>query len=515
MSGEHHLARLAERSFERHGDHESLFFEGRWYRSGELFERSCRMAAGLLTLGIEPGDRVVVLLSNSPDVGVVYSALWRAGAAITPLIFLVGPDELRRVLEHSGARAIVTSAEFLPSVVGAVKGLKALRHVVVSGGPMVGVPAEAPHVVSLEHLTEALPGEMVPRGDDDMAALMYTGGTTGRAKGVVLSHRNLWSCAKSSTDSSFVPGLTRTIVPLPLSHAFGLIATIVGMHVPEAGLAVLMRWFDPADFLRLVEEHRVQRATVVPSMLQILLGTPLEDHDLSSLQVVNCGAAPLPRETLEAFERRVPCAQILEGYGCTESGAVVSVNRPGERRLGTVGTPIPGYEVRIVDESGRPLPPGEIGEVCVRSPGVMGGYWKDPEASEQALRGGWLHTGDVGSVDEDGFLAVVDRMKDLIIRGGFNVFPRDVEDVLVEHPAVAMAGVVGRPDERYGEEIVAFVSLRSGVEATPEEIVAFARERLNATKYPREVVVLPAIPMTPVGKVDRKALRGLGSISPR
>jgi long-chain acyl-CoA synthetase len=509
--GEHNLALLAERSFARHGDQESLFFEGAWHRSGDLFDRTRRASAGFVDLGIEPGDRVVVLLTNTPDVGVVYAGLWRAGAAITPLIFLVGPDELRRVLADAEARAVVTSAEFLPSVQAAAEGIESVRHVVVSG-PLAG--ASPGPVVSLDELASSTPGEIVPRGDDDLAAVMYTGGTTGRAKGVVLSHRNLWFCAKSSTDSSFVSGINRAIVPLPLSHSFGLIATIVSLHSPEPGQAVLMRWFDPGDFLRLVEEHRVQRAAVVPSMLQILLGMPLEEHDLSSLRVVNSGAAPLARETLEAFERRVPSAQILEGYGCTESGAVISVNRPGERRAGTVGPPIPGYEVRIADDLGRPVRAGEVGEVCVRSAGVMGGYWKDPQATAEVLRDGWLHTGDLGSVDGDGYLSIVDRKKDLIIRGGFNVFPRDVEDVLVEHPSVAMAGVIGRSDERHGEEVVAFVSLRPGAMATPEEIVAFARGRLTATEYPREVVIVPTIPMTVVGKVDRKALRSLAELTP-
>jgi long-chain acyl-CoA synthetase len=508
-TGAHNLAVLAERSFERHGDYESLHFEGVWHRSGALFDRSRGLAAGFERLGIEPGDRVVVLMSNTPDVGVAYTALWRAGAVITPLIFLVGPDELRRVVEHSEARAVVTSAEFLPSVTGAVAGLGSVRNVVVAGESPPPLAPDGPHVVPLDELASEPAGDVVPRDDDDLAALMFTGGTTGRAKGVMLSHRNLWFCAKGSTDSSFVPGLTRTLVPLPLSHAFGLIATIIGMHAPEAGQAVLMRWFDPAAFVALAEEHRVQRAAVVPSMLQILLGLPLEEHDLSSLRVVNCGAAPLPRETAEAFERRVPSAQILEGYGCTESGAVVSVNRPGSRRLGTVGPPLPGYEVRIVDDADRPLPAGEVGEVCVRSEGVMAGYWRDAEATDEALRGGWLHTGDMGSVDGDGSLTIVDRKKDLIIRGGFNVFPRDVEDVLVEHPAVAMAGVVGRPDERHGEEVVAFVSFRPGAEATPEELVEFAKARLTPTAYPRSVVVLGALPLTPVGKVDRKALRAL------
>jgi long-chain acyl-CoA synthetase len=501
-TGERNLAVLAERSAQRFGDRSRIFFEGRWHPTSDMFERTRRLGAGFVELGIAPGDRVAVMMANCPEVGLVYQALWRAGAAITPLIFLLPAEEVRRILEDSEATAIVTTPEFLPTVRAAAEGVATCKWI-VSLGP------EEPGVVPLGSLEEAAPGGIVPRDDADLAALMYTGGTTGRAKGVMLAHENLWFCAKASHDAAWVPGLTRTIVPLPLSHAFGLIVTVVALHAEEPGEAVLMRWFDPAEWLRLVQEHRVQRGAVVPSMIQILLSQPLEDYDLSSLRYLSCGAAPLPLEVAAEFERRVPSCEILEGYGCTESGAVISTNRPGARRLGSVGTPIPGYEVRIVDDEDRDVPTGEPGEVICRSPGVMQGYWKAPEVTAETLRGGWLHTGDIGRLDEDGYLWIVDRKKDLIIRGGFNVFPRDVEDCLLEHPAVAMAGVVGRPDPKLGEEVVAFVALAPGAEATPEELIAFAKQRIGGYKYPREVRIVPAIPLTPVGKVDRKALRAM------
>jgi long-chain acyl-CoA synthetase len=244
-------------------------------------------------------------------------------------------------------------------------------------------------------------------------------------------------------------------------------------------------------------------------MLQILLGQPLESYDLSSLRYLNCGAAPLALEVAHEFERRLPGVQIMEGYGCTESGAVISVNRPGKRKLGTVGQLIPGYELRLVDPDDKEVPKGEPGEVTVRSRGVMQGYWRAAEATESTLRDGWLYTGDIGVLDDEGYLKIVDRKKDLIIRGGFNVFPRDVEDCLLEHPAVALAGVVGRKDQKLGEEVVAFVSLNPGAEVTPDELIAFAKEKIGGYKYPREVRIVPAVPLTPVGKVDRKQLRTL------
>jgi long-chain acyl-CoA synthetase len=503
---DHNLAVLAEAAFRRLGDYESLVFEGRTYRSGELFDRACRASSGLVKLGVSPGERVVVLMANCPEVGIAYNAIWRAGAVVTPVVFLISPAELQHILADSGAVAVVTTSELLATVTAAAAGAPRLRHIIVVGGVPDSLPG---HVrgTDFAELESAPAADVVGIGDDDLAALMYTGGTTGRAKGVMLSHRNLYYCSRSSHEASQADGITRALTPLPLSHAYGMIVTLVGFHATEPALGVLQRWFDPAEFLALAQQHRIERTAVVPAMIQMLLAQPLEDFDLSALRYMNSGAAPLAAETREQWERRVPGCEILEGYGCTESGAVISVNPPGASRPGSVGLPIPGYQVAIRDDDDADVPAGSEGEICVHADGVMAGYWNSPEETAATLRGGWLHTGDIGRIDADGYLYVVDRKKDLIIRGGFNVFPRDVEDVLLQQPAVAMAGVVGRPDERLGEEIVAFVSLRPGSHATPAEITEFARGRLAAHKYPREVTILDAVPLTSVGKLDRKALR--------
>ncbi len=506
----HNLARLAEEAFERLGDHESLVFEGTRHSSGRLFSRARSVASGLSGLGVAAGDRVVVLMANCPEVPIAYNAIWRAGAVVTPVVFLVTPAELEHILADSGAVAVITTPELLATVAAAAAGAPQLRHLIVVGGGGGAQPPGHVRGTDFAELESAPGGSICRRSDDDLAALMYTGGTTGRSKGVMLSHRNLYGCSASSYESSQAPGISRTLVPLPLSHAYGMIVTLVGLHTVEPGLAVLQRWFDPAQWVALAQEYRIQRTSVVPAMIQLLLAQPLEDADLSALVYVNSGAAPLAAETREQWQRRVPSSQILEGYGCTESGAVISTSPPGAGRTGSVGLPIPGYQVAIRDDAERDLPAGADGEICVRSEGVMTGYWKSPGETERALQGGWLHTGDIGHLDADGYLYVVDRKKDLIIRGGFNVFPRDVEDVLVQHPAVAMAGVVGLPDPRLGEEVVAFVSLRPGATAAPAELVAFARERMAAVKYPREVHILDALPLTSVGKLDRKALRARG-----
>lgn len=492
---ETNLARLADAAHERLGDHPSLFFEGVWHTSGSLHERSKHLAHGLVRLGIAPGDRVVVIMANAPEVTILYHAVWRAGAAVTPVVFLVTAPELRHIIDDSGAVAVFTTPEILPKVVEALDG-RSLPVVVLgsSDGSFVSF-------ASLEADTEAL--DVVDRGPDDLAALMYTGGTTGRSKGVALSHANLAYSGRSSRARSHVDGISRGQISLPLSHAFGLLVTVGAMHVPEPGSTVLQRWFEPKSFLDLAVEHRSQTFAVVPSMLAMMLQLPLEELDLSELKFVYSGAAPLSPAVREDFERRVPSVTVMEGYGCTETGGIVSGTPPLEPRPGTVGKVVDDVDLRIVGPDGADQPVGQDGEIVVRGPNVMSGYWRAEPLGDD----GWFHTGDVGRLDGDGYLTIVDRIKDLIIRGGYNVYPRDVEDALLAHPEVSMAAVVGRPDDRLGEEVVAFVSLTDGSTIGEAELIAFTKERLAAHKYPRSVTVLPAIPLTSVGKLDRKRLR--------
>jgi long-chain acyl-CoA synthetase len=473
---ERNLAHAADETFARLGDYESLWFDGRWIRSGELHERAARLAAWLRDEGLEPGDRVVVLMANCPEVPIAYNAIWRAGAVVTPAIFLLPPAELEHIVGDSGASLVLATPELAGNVPDGVR------------------------VVTTDDLGEANPVEVVPRRPEDPAALLYTGGTTGRSKGVLLSHENLWFAGKSGHEAGHLPEITRGLLALPLSHAYGLLVTVVGLHAEEQGQTALMRWFDPALWLELAQEHRTQITAVVPSMLQLLLAQQLEDYDLSELRYVVSGGAPLPTEVAEELLRRLPQVEIREGYGLTESSAIVTSTPPGGSRLGSVGQAAPGVEIRIDGDD-------EVGEICVRSSGVMLGYWGQPEATAEAIEDGWLRTGDLGYLDEDGYLYVVDRKKDLIIRGGFNVFPRDVEEAILEHPAVAGAGVVGRKDAAHGEEVVAFVELAPGAEATADDLVAYGKERIGGYKYPREVHLVGSLPLTPVGKVDRKALR--------
>ncbi|HWC36324.1 MAG TPA: AMP-binding protein [Mycobacteriales bacterium] len=499
--GSFNLAALSDEHFAKTGDYESLFFEGKMYSTGELHDRSQRFATGLQSIGVEPGDRVIVLMMNTPEVFVSYNAIWRAGAVVTPVLFLISPVELHHILEHSGAKEAILTPELVPLLQSALDGID-LKMIVVGDAPEGTIP-----FTSLEADT---PSEIVPRADDDLAALLYTGGTTGRSKGVMLTHKGLWSAGSSLHQSANESDLkfTRSLLPLPLSHAYGLMLVCASMHSEERGFSVMQRWFDAASWVTLVEEHRLEVSAMVPSMMTMVLAMPIEEHDLSSMQMFGSGAAPLPMALREEVQRRLG-VEIYEGYGLTEASAGVTANKRGFNKPGTVGRPLPGVTVTIQDEEGNILPAGAEGEVCVQGPSVMKGYWNDPEATEFALRGGWLHTGDVGRFDDEGFLTIVDRLKDLIIRGGFNVYPRDVEEVLLQHPDVTQAACVGKPDAESGEEVVAAVALRPGAEVTPAELIEFTKDKLAKYKYPREVRILDAVPLTSVGKTDRKTVRAL------
>jgi long-chain acyl-CoA synthetase len=514
------LARQAELARERQGDYDSLCYEGAWYSSGQLADRAARLATGLAGLGVRPGDRLLVLMANCPEVLITYTAAWRAGAAVTPLIFLVSEEELRHALNDCGAVGVVTTAEFLPKVTGALAGAPGVRFVLVPGAGSAADAAPGVPVLDFDQVASADPGSIASRSGTDLAALLYTGGTTGRSKGVPLTHAGLYWCGSAAHEHSVRAQVVTSVLPLPLAHAYGLLVICGGMHRTDQPRTILMRWFDPAGWLKLAVEHRIQGTALVPSMIQMLLSQPLEEADLSALAFVSSGAAPLADDVRREFEARVPSATVYEGYGCTEAATFISANPFGARRLGSVGRPVSGVELTITGDDGEVLPAGQDGEICVRSPGVMTGYWHsedtpgladgalaDGALADGALAGGWLHTGDIGHVDADGYLYVVDRKKDLILRGGFNVFPRDIEDVLLSHPAVAQAGVVGRPDQRLGEEVVAFVSLRPDAAATAEELTEHAKQHLAANKYPREITIVPAVPLTSVGKLDRKKLR--------
>ena len=490
------LARLGVDSVQRHGEYVSLVFDGLEWTNVAQQRAADRFAHALRRLGVAPGDRVLVLLPNCPEVLQAYGGILKAGAVIVPVVFLLGPAEVRHILEDSGAKVAVTAPEFVDKLGGWT------GPVVLIGAGERG-PSWA-EVIAAEPDTFTL----VDRDDRDLAVILYTSGTTGRPKGVALSHDNLASNARSAAALYELDRTRWSLMVLPLSHSYGLTVMNAGNILGTKG--VLLRWFNPEGVLTAIQRYRVESMSAVPAMLLYLLHYADADRfDTSSMRVWGSGAAPLPLEIVEPFEKKFG-GRIQEGYGLTEASPVVSGHRlSGVRKLGSVGQPIPGVEVAILDDDDRPLPTDAVGEVCVRGPNVMQGYYGLPEETAQTLRNGWLHTGDMGRLDGDGFLFIVERKKDLIIRGGFNIYPREVEEVLYAHPAVAEAAVVAMKDPMLGEDVLAFVTLKAGASADAATLIAFCQSRLARYKCPKQVRFLDALPKTPIGKILRKELRGL------
>jgi long-chain acyl-CoA synthetase len=502
------IAVLGERNVEQFGEYDAVFFEGRNYSNVEMFELARRFSSALTGIGIQPGDRVGVMLPNIPEIGACYGGISRMGGVVMPMVFLLAVPEIRHILADSGAAAVITSPEFYANVAEALKEIDAKPQVIVLGDP-------APEgTLSFQALVDqAQPDAMiVDRGEDDIAVIFYTSGTTGRPKGVMLSHGNLMFNAENT--SKVVP--TRdgdvSIGCLPLAHLFGMGSTMVGQLHKLKG--VLLRWFSAEGFFEAVNQHGAKSSAVVPTMLAYMLSHPdFDTVDWSKFEWLVVAAAPVPVELADEFEKRTG-ARVLEGYGLTETSPTVSVMRMEDaRRLGSCGRPVPNVTVAILDDADAPLPAGETGEVCVKGPNVMKGYYNLPDVTADAMRNGWFHTGDMGHLDEDGFLYITERKKDMIIRGGFNIYPRDVEEVLYGHPSVLEVAVVGVPDAKMGEEVRAYVVLRPGEHATADELLAHAQEHLAKYKTPKDVVFLDALPKNPIGKILKKDLREMAKQS--
>ncbi|MEU1338958.1 long-chain fatty acid--CoA ligase [Streptomyces sp. NPDC005827] len=464
------------------------------------------VAGNLLALGLERGAKVAVQLPNMPQFLFAYLGAMRAGLVMVPLNPLLRAPEVAYHLENSDAQVLITGESYAGEAhrgASAVPGVS--TYVVDFGGGQrpegtaafeeLLVPVEAP--------------DIVPTDADDTAVLLYTSGTTGKPKGAELTHFQLFmNCTVAGELFGFRDDDV-VIAVLPLFHVFGL-SSVLNTAVRFGTTLVLVPRFEPDAVVGAIERHRATVFPGVPTMYVALLGAADAERDLSSLRVGVSGGASLPGEVIRAFEDRFPGTVILEGYGLSETASTATFNVSAERRkVLSVGKPVWGVQVRVVGTDDKPLPPGpcHVGEVVIRGHNVLKSYYKNPEETAEAMRGGWFHTGDLGYTDEDGYLFIVDRKKDLVIRGGYNVYPREVEEVLYDHPAVAEAAVIGRPDERLGEEVVAAVSLSPGHHVTPEDLIGFCRERLAAYKYPREIRVLTELPKGPTGKILKKELR--------
>ncbi len=442
------------------------------------------MAGLLASKGVAPGDRIGLLAPNVPAFPVIFYGALRLGAVVVPLNPLLKEREIAYHLSDSGSRLLFAWAGF---------GEAAERGAQAAGAEHVPiVPAGLPEGEPLRDVAE--------RAADDPAVIIYTSGTTGTPKGAVLTHHNLLDSAEVAV--ALVDSGPHSVVlgTLPLFHAFGMGSGLNAMMRAGGSITLLPR-FDAAKALEIIERDRVDIFLGVPTMYAALLHHPeRERYDASTLRLCVSGGAAMPVEILRGFEAAFGC-KVLEGYGLSETAAMASFNPPDrERKPGSIGVPVTGVEMRLVDEHDG------VGEIAIRSPHVMKGYFGRSQATAEVLRDGWLHTGDLARVDEDGYYFIVDRKKDLIIRGGFNVYPREIEEVIYEHPAVREAAVIGVPHDQLGEEVAAAVALKPGADATPEELVAYVKERVAAYKYPRQVWIFDELPKGATGKILKREI---------
>jgi long-chain acyl-CoA synthetase len=502
------VAEIVRESAAKYGDKTALIFQGRETTYAELDREIDRAAAGIAALGVRSGDRVAVLVQNTPHFVEAYFGVERAGGVMIPLNTTYTTEEIGYILGHAEARAIIVAEPFVDRVHGLLQMLPMLEHVVVvgDGAPMgtmtwdqmVGRAGEVPNVRSR---------------DEDLAALVYTSGTTGKPKGAMLTHGNL---VANLDQVSQVPLLAEgasdvALLVLPLFHIYALNA-VLGLTLRNGATALMFERFEPTQTLDAIERHRVTVMFGAPPMYVALLNTPgLDARDLSSVRLAVSGAAGLPGAVFSEFQERTGVT-IWEGYGLTETAPVLTSNAVGEApKPNSIGKPVPGVELRLMDEHDEDVEDGDPGEIVVRGPNVFQGYWRDETATANAVHDGWFKTGDVAYADEDGYLFLVDRKKDLIIVSGFNVYPREVEDVLMRHPKVADTAVIGVAHPYTGEAVKAIVVLKPGERATEEEIIEHCRRSIARFKCPQFVEFVAELPHTMTGKVLKRALRDEGA----
>jgi long-chain acyl-CoA synthetase len=501
------MLRESARSFP---DKDFLRFAGGSLSYAQADDLSSRVAVSLRGRGLPPGTKVAVQLPNGPEFVLAYFGLLKAGLTMVPVNPLLKRDEIRYHLSDSDAAMLIHTGS--ADAAAALAGLPGIASVVVraaTAAPPGSEPDAAPAGQPFAELLEAEPDpDIYPGAADDTAVLLYTSGTTGRPKGAELSHFQLYmTCTLGGQTFGTRPDDV-TLAVLPLFHVYGLSSILNGATRYGRTLSLLGR-FSVQAVLDAIERDQVTIMAGVPTMYHELAEADIAGRDLSSLRVGSSGGAAIPVSVLQRFEAKYGIT-VLEGYGLSESASTVTVNPDAaSRKFESIGKPLWGVELRIAGPGDQPLPPGRdhVGEILLRGHNITKGYYKRPEATAEALRNGWFHTGDLGYADEDGFVFVVDRKKDMIIRGGFNVYPREVEELLYQHPAVLEAAVVGRPDSRLGEEITAYLVLRPDADQTAQDVRAWVKERIAPYKYPREVHVVDALPKGPTGKIHKQTLR--------
>jgi long-chain acyl-CoA synthetase len=503
------LGRMLAQTAARIPDKTLVLFRGQGTTYGEFDRRANQVANALISLGIQPGDRVALFMGNLPLFMEAYYGILKAGASVVPLNVLYKTGEVEYILKDSGAKAILTfssaATPFEKVALAAASGVPDVRNIVVAAPE--SIPGTLSWATTIGNAASTAPEVTI--NPDDVAVICYTSGTTGRPKGAMLTHHNLLS---NCEQCMMIPNIaTRpddvVWLALPLFHIY---AMNLGMNltIMNGATIALIERFEPVSSLEAIQKYKCTVLYGAPPMFVVWAQLPnIRDFDLHTLRYVASGAAALPVRVLEAFQAAAG-VPISEGYGLSEAAPVVTSNAAAPVvKPGTVGLPIPGVEVRIVDDAGNELPRGEMGELICRGSNIMAGYWHLPEATTDALRDGWLHTGDLAVMDTDGYISIVDRKKDMIIVSGYNVYPREVEETLFRHPAVADAAVVQYPDPYQGESVMAFVVRKQDQQVTEQELIDFCRDQIAVFKCPRKIVFRDELPKNNTGKVLRRELR--------
>lgn len=481
-------------------DHPAYIFLGESTTYAELNQQVDYLAAGLAKRGIGKGDAVALLMDNRPRFVSAYYAILRVGAAVVPMNPIYTPREISFILSNSQAKAVIALAALEPVMTSVKEQLPDLELFIYT--EQVG------NELTLDQLVaEAEAGFSSPEmSEDDLAVILYTSGTTGQPKGAMLSHRNMASNAEAMGILFELTPEDRVVAVLPMFHVFCMTVCLNGPIRYGATMVIVPR-FHPVEVVNTIREQKATCFAGVPTMYNYILQLPnATREDLSSIRLCCSGGASMPVELLHKFEAKYEL-KILEGYGLSEAAPATAFNPlRGTRKPGSVGIDLPGVTNKVFDPEGNELPPGEVGELVVKGPNVMLGYLGLPEDTRFALKNGWLHTGDLARMDEEGYVYIVDRKKDMILVDGYNVYPREVEEVLYQHPAIIEAAVIGIPDEVHGEAVKAFVALKE-VAVSQEEIVAFCKEKLAKYKVPRQVEIVTELPKNSTGKILRRTLR--------
>jgi long-chain acyl-CoA synthetase len=461
-----------------------------------LDEGSARVAALLKSKGLEPGDRVGLMMPNVPYFPAIYFGILRAGGVVVPMNVLLKAREVGFYLEDPGAKLLFAWGDFGEAAEAGAEKASA-EVILVKPGEFEKLLAE-----------QEPDRDMADRGNEDTAVILYTSGTTGKPKGAELTHSNLYKNSKGVSEKLGEMSKDDVLLgALPLFHSFGQTCTMNSAVSVGATVTMLPR-FDPDKALEIIQRDKVTIFQGVPTMYNAMLhSASCDSSDCSSLRTCMSGGAAMPAELMRAFEEKFDCI-ILEGYGLSETSPVASFNHPDrERKPGSIGTPIEGVEMQVWDDDGNEVSQGEVGEIVIRGHNLMKGYWNREDATKEAItEDGWFRTGDMAKMDEDGYFFIVDRKKDLIIRGGYNVYPREIEEVLYEHPAIQEAAVVGVPHDELGEEVGAAVVLKEGESAEADELRSYVKEQVAAYKYPRKVWFVDELPKGPTGKILKREI---------